>query len=129
MAADSWYVFIEEDTEEREWTGDSSFLQHRWQLVAGHHVDGGKRAAESKAEELADSHVPQCIARRLNPGGRPRRSVFRMHDGTWLVQVKYRYDELHFRVGIGELVRAEEEIKGKEPPEPPKRGFKTLFGR
>ncbi|MEU6673798.1 hypothetical protein [Streptomyces sp. NPDC046925] len=129
MATPSFYVFVEEDTRQFESVESTSFYLHRWHLVAGEPVDGGRAAAEARAEGLAGSHIPQCMERFLRAGGRPYRSVYRMHDGSWLVKLKYRSDELHFRVSTGELAFMEEEIEGQDPPKRPKTGLKAIFGR
>ncbi|MFJ8882429.1 hypothetical protein ACIRJR_03335 [Streptomyces sp. NPDC102402] len=129
MTTPSSYVFIEEDTTELESVEGKVLSLHRWHLAATQHVDGDRAAAEVRAEELASSHIPQYIAKRLKAGSRPYRSVFRMPDGTWLVKMKSGYQETHFRVSTGELVLMEEEIKGQDPPAPPRKGLNRLLGR
>ncbi|MFC4469544.1 hypothetical protein ACFPH6_34415 [Streptomyces xiangluensis] len=106
---------IEEDSEKVESIDGRVLGVRRWHLVTSEQVEGGRGAAEARAEELASRHVPQHIARHLKPGGRPHRSLFRMQDGTWLVRVKRSYEEAHFRVSVGELIRAEEEIEERKP--------------
>ncbi|MBZ4318938.1 hypothetical protein [Streptomyces huiliensis] len=129
MTTSSWYVFVEEDAKAWDRVEGVDLYLHRWQLVVSEHIDGGREAAEVRAEELASAHVPAYIARFLNPGGRPQRSVFRMVDGSWLVQVKLRWDETHFRVHVGRLTLTEEEIEGEEPSPPEKKRLKWIFRR
>ncbi|MFG2129029.1 hypothetical protein ACGFNV_14690 [Streptomyces sp. NPDC048751] len=130
VTTSSWYVFLEEDAESFESLETKGLFLHRWHLVASQHVEAGRQAAEARARELADSHVPQHVAKRLEPRGRPHRSVFRMQDGTWLVRVRYGYAKTHFRVSMGELVRTEEEVEGglKEESYAPRGGLRGLFG-
>ncbi|MEU2281624.1 hypothetical protein ABZ614_06590 [Streptomyces sp. NPDC013178] len=130
MTTSSWYVFVEEDTEERKSVENGSFSVHRWRLVESQHVEGGKQQAEVAARELALGRDPDpsFTNGRGAPGSRPGRSVFRMQDGSWLVKVKYRLAETHYRVSIGELIHTEEETEG-EWPSKSKRGLKELFGR
>lgn len=127
MTASSWYVFVEEDTDELVWVDNKNFFVHRWHLVESRHVDGGRQEAEAAAQELADSYVPHITYGRGASGSRPGRSIFRMHDGAWLVTVKYGAAKAHYRVSIGELIRVEEEIEGEQPSKP-KGGLKRMFG-
>ncbi|MFJ4796773.1 hypothetical protein [Kitasatospora purpeofusca] len=126
----SWYVVLEEETKNYASVDGHGYDLYRWHLARTTEVEGTREAAGAAAWSLADSHVPDSIGRflYLYPGARPGRQVYRMPDGTLLVRVTHRYDESRFRVSVGELVAAQEEVGGERFPEAPS-GLKRLFGR
>ncbi|CAN3978804.1 hypothetical protein [Kitasatospora purpeofusca] len=124
----SWYVVLEEETADYASIDSYGYDLYRWHLARTTEVQGTREAAEAAARALADSHVPENIAWLLNPGGRPGRQVYRLPDGALLVRVGCGYKETRFRVGVGELIASQEEVKGVRPPESPS-GRRRLFGR
>lgn len=86
----------------------SAAVTPRWEVVLTGHVEGDRQDAEVVGLEVAKSYVPEPFY--LGSGDRPRRSVFRVQDGSWLVKLRGYQTEVHFRVSVGELVHGEEEI-------------------
>ncbi|MES9538231.1 MULTISPECIES: hypothetical protein [unclassified Actinomadura] len=58
---------------------------HHWQLVKTIPVEGDRTVADARAQALAMEHVPESIY--IPRGATPGRSVFRLSDGSWLVEV------------------------------------------
>ncbi|MGW3746725.1 hypothetical protein ACWD62_40940 [Streptomyces sp. NPDC005146] len=58
---------------------------HHWQLVKTIPVEGDRSTADTRARELAMEHVPKGIY--VPYGATAGRSVFRVSDGSWLVEV------------------------------------------
>ncbi|MEV6329378.1 hypothetical protein [Streptomyces sp. NPDC051909] len=76
-----WVVLVEAETCPR-YEED-----HRWQLVAKRAVpDGGRAAADELARKLAMEYVPREV--KGSAGETPAREVFRVADGSWLVEVR-----------------------------------------
>jgi hypothetical protein len=77
------------------------------------HVEGSQEDAQAAGLRMAETHIPESFY--LRPGDRPHRSVFATQAGTWMVQLKSRQVEVHFRVTVGQLVHAEEELASPLP--------------
>ncbi|MFJ4429165.1 hypothetical protein [Streptomyces bobili] len=74
-----WVVLVEAETR------PGYEENHRWQLVATHAVrDGGREAADKLARKLAMEYVPGEVT--VEAGDTPARKVFRVNDGSWLVE-------------------------------------------
>ncbi|MEU8125336.1 hypothetical protein AB0C21_42060 [Spirillospora sp. NPDC049024] len=58
---------------------------HNWQLVKTIPVEGDRTIADARARALAMEHVPESLY--VPHGATPARSVFRVADGSWLVEV------------------------------------------
>lgn len=58
---------------------------HHWQLVKTIPVQGDRTTADVRARELAMEHVPEGIY--VRDGATVGRSVFRVSDRSWLVEV------------------------------------------
>ncbi|MFB7513692.1 hypothetical protein [Streptomyces sp. NPDC056144] len=123
----TWFVLLEEETKGYASIDGHGHDLYRWHLTRTSEAQATRAAAETAARALADSHVPDEIARSLNPGGRPERRVYRMPDGALLVQLGRGYGESRFRVSVGELVSAREEVKGRSAPSAPT-GLRRFFG-
>ncbi|MFF7995578.1 hypothetical protein ACFZDG_38135 [Kitasatospora xanthocidica] len=125
----SWYVLIERDTRENDWVAGESTGYHRWELGKPLEAPKGREQALALAEEAARSHVPREGGR---PEGKPARRVFRLAEGSWLVEVQYQHWTRHFRVSVAQLVHVEEEVPPPRPTTPPKDAVppkRGLFGR
>ncbi|GHA45299.1 hypothetical protein GCM10010329_79920 [Streptomyces spiroverticillatus] len=87
---------------------------HRWQLVATHAVpDGGRAAADRLARKLAMEYVPKKVS--VGPGDTPARKVFRVADGSWLVEVRgMDHKGVLCRTAVAELVRESPYVRGGE---------------
>ncbi|MEU2752467.1 hypothetical protein ABZ613_40485 [Streptomyces collinus] len=102
----SWYVLLEEghvDYEHAAWP-----YTRQWELRWTEHVEGDQDDAEAAGLQLAKAHIPEAFY--VRPGDRPHRSVFSTQSGTWLVKLRSRQSEVHFRVTASQLVYVEEEV-------------------
>ncbi|MFJ6573761.1 hypothetical protein ACIQNU_40850 [Streptomyces sp. NPDC091292] len=118
----SWYVLTEEgrvDFQRRQ-----CCYQQEWQLTRTQHVEGDRQEAEAAGLRVAKTHVPEGF--HLYPGDTPRRSVFVLREGSWLVSLGIRQAEVHFRVSVGELVHTAEESTAPRPAPVAGRGHHTL---
>jgi hypothetical protein len=109
---EQWYVLVERNSS----SGSDSY----WELRDKHHVEGGRAAALSRAEE---------ICRTWDPGGRLEektgRTVFETSETSWLVEVTRQWwseldDEAFttkglFRVTVARLVHAKETPPAHRP--------------
>ncbi|MCX5558492.1 hypothetical protein [Streptomyces sp. NBC_00038] len=107
-----WYVLVERNkgSSDTEWT-----------LREKIHAEGGRDAALVKAEELTRSYLERGFYSLGDTG----RSVFRISETSWLVEVSYsRWPEgamrpvtssSHIRISVAELVY----FKETPPVEPP----------
>ncbi|MFF4012388.1 hypothetical protein [Streptomyces sp. NPDC001717] len=95
-----WVVLVEAETR------PGYEEDHRWQLVAKHAVpDGGRAAADGLARKLAMEYVPREVSMG-SAGDTPARKVFRVADGSWLVEVRgIDHKAILCRVSTAELVR------------------------
>lgn len=122
-----WAVLVEEESQV---LGDS-----RWVLARRHEVDrGGRAAAEALARKLAMEHVPRAIGDLS--GATAGRRVFRVSDGSWLVDVRGGgYDPgAHCRITVAEQVHVQPYVPAPPkaaatPPARPPAGPRRLFGR
>ncbi|MGX1127908.1 hypothetical protein RKD49_000098 [Streptomyces glaucescens] len=107
----SWYVLIEEghiDYEHAQWP----YTPH-WALRRTEHVEGNQDDAEAAGLQVAKTHIPESFY--LRSGDRPHRSVFATQPGMWLIRLRSRQLEGHFRVTVGQLVHVEEELEAALP--------------
>ena len=104
VAAVPHVVIVEEDRN-RGWYGEDD---HRWTIAFHERVEGG-REAEERAERLAREHIPLAFRYVAEHVGRPGRTVFRMADGSWLVDTwaAHYTEPVSFRVSTGRLVHEE----------------------
>ncbi|WP_354637496.1 hypothetical protein [Kitasatospora camelliae] len=95
-----WVVLVEAETCPRY------VEDHRWRLVATHEVpDGGRAAADRLARRTAMEFVPEGVC--VGSGDVPSRRVYRVADGSWLVEVRGNdHQGVLCRVTTAELVRA-----------------------
>ncbi|MFD3843039.1 hypothetical protein ACFWWC_43505 [Streptomyces sp. NPDC058642] len=121
MASDEqWYVLIEANS------GYGSDVN--WELAKKHHVEGGRSAALSRAEEICRTY------RESEESGR---TVFQTSETSWLVQVTQEWwnehrgwvstSEGHFRVTVARLVHAKE-TPPVHPPEKKAGVIRRAFG-
>ncbi|CAL9331272.1 hypothetical protein [Streptomyces sp. enrichment culture] len=106
-----WYVLVEEahvDYEHESWSCTPS-----WELRRTEHVAGDRKDAEAAGLELAKKHIPESFY--VHPGDQPHRSVFSTQSGAWIVSLKSRRQQTHFRVTTGQLVHSEEELVAPLP--------------
>ncbi|MET9672593.1 hypothetical protein ABZY68_05755 [Streptomyces sp. NPDC006482] len=114
-----WAVLVEEET-------CRGYEDHRWELTQRHLVEeGGRAAADALARQLAMEHIP-AEARPLR-GATPGRRVFRVADGSWLVEVRAPQKVL-CRITTAEQVHVQPYEAPPKEEAPPARG-KGLFGR
>jgi len=99
---------------------------HSWHLAAAHEA-ASRTAAEALAEQLAREYVPPEVD--LSRGARAGRRVYRVPDGSWLVEVR---GEINTR-GLCRITVASpvyQETYRPAPQEPPATAPKRrLFGR
>jgi hypothetical protein len=89
---------------------------HRWQLAKTIQVEGDHAAADACARELAMEYIPQDI--RLDFGETAGRSVFRVSDGSWLVEVRggtYDHERVLVRITTAERVHTQEYVPYAPP--------------
>jgi hypothetical protein len=81
---------------------------HHWQLVKTIPVEGDRTIADALARDLAMEHVPEPL--RVRPGATAGRSVFRVSDGSWLVEVSTpsSHDPKLARITTAEQVHVQE---------------------
>ncbi|CAL9338670.1 hypothetical protein SUDANB176_00220 [Streptomyces sp. enrichment culture] len=106
-----WYVLLEEghiDYEHARWP----YTPH-WDLRRTEHAEGNQEDAEAAGLQVAKTHIPESFC--LRRGDRPHRSVFAAQPGTWLIKLRSRRLEAHFRVTVGQLVHVEEELEAALP--------------
>ncbi|MCX5387319.1 hypothetical protein [Streptomyces sp. NBC_00083] len=110
-----WYVLIEEDTMIGENADGVHLRLHRWMLVGTHRIGQDRAEAVAMAEDAALRYIPRVLARHARPGDEPGREAFLAQDGTWVVLVRQRRRECHFRVTAARLMhsRTEEEARAK----------------
>ncbi|MFE3186934.1 hypothetical protein ACFXKR_39740 [Streptomyces violascens] len=106
---DEWYVLIEEDTRISEHPDGVQLKLHRWMLVGAHRIGRDEAEAVAAAEDAALHYIPRVLVRHARPGGEPGRHVFLAQDGTWVVLVRQRHRECHFRVTTARLMHAQAE--------------------
>ncbi|MET8544569.1 hypothetical protein ABZW03_28590 [Kitasatospora sp. NPDC004799] len=89
---------------------------HRWQLVATHAVpEGGRTAADGLARRIAMEYVPKGVS--VGSGDIPARKIFRVADGSWLVEVRGNdHKGVLCRITAAELVREWEYVRAGETP-------------
>ncbi|MFE9574709.1 hypothetical protein ACFYMW_40480 [Streptomyces sp. NPDC006692] len=116
-----WYVLIEEDGWINERADGVALRLHRWTLVGTHRIGGDRAEAVAAAEDAALHYVPRGLARRARPGDESARDAFLTQDGSWVVLVRQRHRECHFRVSMARLVHARAE------KEAPKKSLKEKF--
>ncbi|WP_331762651.1 hypothetical protein OG612_46075 (plasmid) [Streptomyces sp. NBC_01527] len=126
-ATTAWYVLVEEDTRESKPVDGQSLKFHRWKLTVSQHVEGGEEAAAATAEQWALEYVPALIERRTRPGDAPARSVFRTHDGAWLVALKNRHTSCHVRITTARLIHVREEVEVPREPGDWKTKLRAFF--
>jgi hypothetical protein len=100
-----WFVLVEAET-------CPKFEDHRWQLVAWHAVtEGGRAAADKLAWKLAMEYIPREV--NVGEGDTPGRKVFRVADGSWLVEVSgFDFARVLCRITTGELVHERKYMRG-----------------
>ncbi|MFE0653744.1 hypothetical protein ACFVZH_34800 [Streptomyces sp. NPDC059534] len=101
------YVVTVEEDRDRGYYGEDD---HRWSLVRHDEVAGGAAAAEEEAERLAREHIPADHRVSVQYHGRPGRRIFRLADGSWLVEtwIFHRNESVLFKVSTGRLVHEED---------------------
>ncbi|MBD0419290.1 hypothetical protein H0H10_08900 [Streptomyces sp. TRM S81-3] len=107
----SWYALLEEGHIDYERA--QCCYRPQWEMRQTEHVEGSQEDAQAAGLRMAKTHIPESFY--LRPGDRPHRSVFATQAGTWVVQLKSRQAEAHFRVTVGQLVHTEEELGGSLP--------------
>ncbi|MEU1621967.1 hypothetical protein ABZ479_32285 [Streptomyces sp. NPDC005722] len=107
MNRSNWYVLVEEDVSVfqsiNSETGD--YFQ-RWSLTSARHSEEGKEKARELALDTARSHLPQ---RRSWGNGTPGRTVYRLTEDSWLVELRFESWRSHFRVSLAEAIHVSEE--------------------
>ncbi|WP_405932006.1 hypothetical protein [Streptomyces sp. NBC_00827] len=108
-----WYVLVE---------CNEGAIDMVWTLREKIHAEGGREAALAKAEEITRS----CPGRDYFSRDATGRSVFRISETSWLVEVTHSWwnDEAktpstsssHVRVSVAELVYFEETPPVEPPP-------------
>ncbi|MET8544473.1 hypothetical protein ABZW03_28095 [Kitasatospora sp. NPDC004799] len=120
----SWYVLVERD---RRVTEEGA---HRWQLASSQEAPRGREQAVALAEEAARTYVPREGS---EPDGPPMRRIFKMPDGSFLVELSHRGWRRHVRVSVAELLHSGQDAPPEpRPPAPPRdaaRPRRGLFGR
>ncbi|MFI9116866.1 hypothetical protein [Streptomyces venezuelae] len=115
-----WAVLVEEES---TMLGDTRWMLAECRLVE----DGGRAAAEALARQLAMEHVPRGV--RPLFGATAGRRVFRVSEGSWLVEVRSDSATALCRVTAAEQVHVQSYIPAPKaevtPPDKPRR----LFGR
>lgn len=75
--------------------------------------DGGREAADKLARKLAMEYVPGEVT--VEAGGTPARKVFRVNDGSWLVEVRgIDHKRTLCRIATAELVREWQYVRAGE---------------
>ncbi|MEU3370338.1 hypothetical protein ACFYM2_25440 [Streptomyces sp. NPDC006711] len=120
---DDWYVLIEEDTRTTKRADGVELRLHRWMLVGKHRIGQDREQAVAAAEDAALRHIPSVLARHARPGDEPGREAFLAPDGTWVVLVRQRLRECHFRVTAARLMHARTETEA--PPKSMKEKFRS----
>ncbi|CAM5484281.1 hypothetical protein [Streptomyces narbonensis] len=117
----AWAVLVEEET----CVGRDD---HRWQLTQRHLVKtGGRAAADELARKLAMEHVPAEVY--LPSGATAGRRVFRVADGSWLMEVRGGGSPVLCKVTTAEQVHVQPYTATlQEEVAPPAKG-RRLFGR
>ncbi|MEV7522318.1 hypothetical protein [Streptomyces sp. NPDC091371] len=108
-----WVVLIEAET-------CPGYQDHRWQLAATHAVsEGGRAAADELAQKLAMEYVPRKLNVSVGKGDTAARKVFRVTDGSWLVEVRgFDQERSLCRITIAELVHEQRYVHAPYEPEP-----------
>lgn len=116
-----WYVLVERN---------EGPIDTEWTLGEKIHAEGGREAALAKAEEITRS----CLGRSFYSQGATGRSVFRISETSWLVEVSHSSwsegatrpwtSSSHVRVSVAELVYFEE-----TPPAEPSPAKGSRLGR
>lgn len=122
---EQWYVLVEANSN----YGYDSY----WELKKKHHVEGGRSAALSRAEEICRTWCP----RHWEPEEKSGRTVFQTSETSWLVEVTREWwsesanqastSEGHFRVTVARLVHAKE-TPPAHPPEKKAGVIRRAFG-
>ncbi|MFE0625442.1 hypothetical protein ACFW3D_00565 [Streptomyces sp. NPDC058864] len=113
MSPSHWYVLVEEDvTVYQSFSSQDGDYFRRWRLASVENCEPGKEKARERALDVARSHVPE--QRPLRGNGTPGRTVFRLDEDAWLVELRLGDWRAHFRVSVAEAVHVSEEV----PEEP-----------
>jgi hypothetical protein len=101
---------------------------HRWHLTRTIPVEGDQAAADAHAGKLALEYVPRDIHQGY--GETAGRSVFRVSDGSWLVEVRGPYERVLVRITTAEQVHLQEYVPYVPPAkDTAPRSKRRLFGR
>lgn len=100
---------------------------HRWQLTNTIQVEGDRAAADARARELAMEYVPRDIP--LGYGETAGRSVFRICEGSWLVEVWDVSRPVLVRITTAEQVHVQEYVPYVPTRDTAARPKRRLFGR
>ncbi|MFB7614953.1 hypothetical protein [Kitasatospora sp. NPDC056181] len=121
MVADgTWFVLVQEDYENHPEEGGA-----HWRLDVEQAARSLKEARET-AEHLARTYRPGRSWGFARWSEQPRRSIYRLADGSFLVSLHDGLQKASFRVSLGELV---EEITCTGPVSPPNWSEGRFFGR
>jgi len=102
---------------------------HHWQLVKTIPVEGDRAGADARARELAMEHVPESLY--VPHGATAGRSVFRVSDGSWLVEVSppASYSPQLARITGAEQVHVQEYLPPPPTDDTPSAPEHRLFRR
>ncbi|MEU4098752.1 hypothetical protein [Streptomyces sp. NPDC026673] len=109
-----WYVLVEEDSAAYESLGSEvgGHFRH-WRPASVHHAEQGRQQARELASELTRSHLPSVHPFTYSAGrdGTPGRTVFRLGEDSWLVELHWGKWRAHFRVSLAEADHTAEEAE------------------
>ncbi|WP_433401730.1 hypothetical protein [Streptomyces sp. CA-146814] len=80
---------------------------HRWRLAQTIDVEGDRTDAAARAWELALTYLPEEIRSEIRGDASAGRKVFRVSDGSWLVEVWSALRRARFRINTAEQVHDE----------------------